>query len=115
MVEIANAGPLLAIPGPAVAQDHTCFVTYLIEVDHDIAFRASATLDILQGQGEVNTSGVWDVEVVCIILVPFLDCCKHLILICADDMHVLKQDTEKGRGWRVFLKLTQHASKEFEM
>lgn len=89
--------------GPAVLQNHICLVTYLIEVDHDIAFRASATLDILQGQGEVDTTGVWDVEVVGVILVPFLNCCKHLILICANDMHVLKKNTGKWRGKKGFI------------
>lgn len=78
-----------------------CPVTYLIEVDHDIALRASAALHILQGQGEVDTTSVWDIEVVCVILVPFLDRCKYLVLICADDMHVLKIDTGRWGRRRV--------------
>lgn len=56
--EMTNLGTLTASPSAAVAQDHTCLVTYLIEVDHDVALRASATLDILQGQSEVDTMGV---------------------------------------------------------
>lgn len=59
MVEgTASVGPSSASPGTGVAQGHTCLVTYLIKVDHDIALRASAALDILQGQGEVDTPGV---------------------------------------------------------
>lgn len=98
---MANLGTLTASPSAAVAQDHTCLVTYLIEVDHDVALRASATLDILQGQSEVDTMGVWDVEVVCVVLVPFLDRCEHLVLIGADDMHVLRKDAGKETGRRV--------------
>lgn len=94
MEETASVGPLSDSPGTGVAQDHTRLVTYLIEVDHDIALRASAALDILQGQGEVDTPGVWDVEVVGVVLIPFLDRCKHLILICADDVHVLNKTQE---------------------
>lgn len=77
-------------------------MTYLIEVDHDVALRASAALDILQGQGEVDTTCVWDVEVVRVILVPFLDRCEHLILIGADNMHVLWKDTRSWRGKKSF-------------
>lgn len=54
----ANGGPLPARPGTAVAQDYTCLVTYLIEVDHDVALRTSAALNILQGQREIDSTGV---------------------------------------------------------
>lgn len=110
MEQTASVGPSSASPGTAVTQDHTCLVTYLIEVDHDVALRASAALDILQGQGEVDAPGVWDVEVVGVVLVPFLDGCKHLVLIGADDMHVLNKT--QGREEEELYKLTWHASKE---
>lgn len=45
-------------PDIAVAQDHTHFVTYLIEVDHDVALWTSAALNILQGQREIDPTGV---------------------------------------------------------
>lgn len=82
-------------PGTAVAQDYTCLVTYLIEVDHDVALWTPAALNVLQGQCKIDPPCVRDIEVVGVILVPFLNRCKHLILIRADDMHVLKKDTEK--------------------
>ena len=43
----ANPWHLMASQSTAVAEDHTGLVTYLIEVDHDIALRPSAALDIL--------------------------------------------------------------------
>ena len=43
----ANPWPSTAGQSTAVAEDHTCLVTYLIEVDHDVALGASAALDIL--------------------------------------------------------------------
>lgn len=105
MADTAHGGPSLSRPGATVTPEHTCLVTYLIEVDHDIAFRASAALDVLQGQGEVDTPRVWDVEIVCVILVPFLDRRKNLILIGADDVHVLKKD-RKGERKKCFMHTT---------
>lgn len=64
-------------------------VTYLIEVYHHIAVQVLAAFDIFQSQGEVDSSGIRDVKIVCIILVPFLNCSKYLILVRADNMHVL--------------------------
>ena len=69
-------------------------LTYLIEVNHHIPLQPLTTLDIFQGQGEVHPSGVRDIQVVRVILVPLLYSCKHLILICADNMHIL------GKGKR---------------
>lgn len=94
--------PVQALQG--LRTDYTCLVTYLIEVDHDIAFRPSAALDVLQGQGEVDAPGVRDVEVVGVVLVPFLDGCEHLVLISADNVHVLGQD-RKEEGTVVAIKL----------
>lgn len=71
-------------------------MTYLIEVNHHIALQPLTTLDIFQGQGEVDPSGVRDVQIVCVVLVPLLHSCKHLILICADNMHVLGKE-KRGR------------------
>lgn len=70
-------------------------MTYLIEVNHHIPLQPLTTLDIFQGQGEVDPSGVGDVQIVCVVLVPLLNSCKHLILICADNMHVLGKRKEK--------------------
>lgn len=70
-------------------------VTYLIEVYHHIALQVSAALDIFQSQGEVDPSGIRDVEIIRIVLVPFLDCSKHLILISADDVHVLGEKAQR--------------------
>lgn len=72
-------------------------MTYLIEVNHHIPLQPLATLDIFQGQGEVDPSGVGDVQIVGVVLVPLLHSCKHLVLICADNMHVLGKG-KRGRG-----------------
>ena len=71
-------------------------MTYLIEVNHHIPFQPLTTLDIFQGQGEVHPSGVGDIQIVRVILVPLLYSCKYLILICADNMHVLGKE-KRGR------------------
>lgn len=97
--------------GAVVLRNHRCLVTYLIKVNHDIAFKASAALHILQGQREVDTTCVWDVQVVRVILVPFLDGRKHLVLICANDMHVLKKKHRKWREDKCY-PLTWHVSKK---
>lgn len=47
---------------------------------------APGGLDIFHGQGEVDPSGVRQVEVVGVILVPFLHCSKYLLLVSADDV-----------------------------
>lgn len=67
-------------------------VTYLIEVYHHIALQVLTALDIFQSQSEVDPSGIRDVKIVCIILVPLLNCRKYLILIRADNMHVLEEE-----------------------
>lgn len=66
--------------------------TYLIEVDHHITLQPSATLDILQGQREVDPSSIRYIKVVGIVLVPLLNSCKHLILIRADNVHILGKE-----------------------
>lgn len=71
-------------------------MTYLIEVNHHIPLQPLTTLDIFQGQGEVHPSGVRDIEIVCVVLVPLLNSCKHLILIGADNVHVLGKE-KRGR------------------
>ena len=63
--------------------------TYLIQFNNDVSHQTSAALDVLHGQGEVDPTCVWDVEVVRVILVPFLDGCEHLVLIGTNDVHVL--------------------------
>lgn len=62
---------------------------YLIEVYHDIALRASAAHNILQRQCEEQPPGLRHVQVVGIILVPVLNRCHHLVIICADYLQVL--------------------------
>lgn len=71
------------------------FTTYLIKVNHDIPLQSSTAFHIFQGQSEVNPSGVRNIQVVCIILVPLLNSCKYLILSCAYNMHVLFKEEKK--------------------
>lgn len=47
---------------------------------------APCGLDIFHGQGEVDPSGVRQVEVIRVILVPLLHRRKHLLLVRADDV-----------------------------
>ena len=63
--------------------------TYLIQVNHDVSFQSLAGFDTFQGQGEVDPPRVWYVEVIRVVLIPLLDGGEHLVLIRADDMHVL--------------------------
>lgn len=85
------------------------FTTYLIKVYDDIPFQSSTAFHIFQGQGEVNPSGVWDIQVVCVVLVPLLNSCKHLILNCADNMHVLlKEDKRPITRISIFLRPLGH-------
>lgn len=69
-------------------------MTYLIEVNHHVPIQPLTTLDIFQCQGEVHPSGVRDIQIVCVVLVPLLNSCKHLTLICADNMHVLRKENK---------------------
>lgn len=62
---------------------------YLIEIDHDVALWSFTAHDILQHQGEEQPSGLGHVQVVGLILMPVLNCCHHLVIICADDLQVL--------------------------
>ena len=67
-------------------------MTYLIEVNHHIPFQSLTTLHVFQGQGEIHPSGVGDIQIVCVVLVPLLNSCKHLTLVCADNMHILGKE-----------------------
>lgn len=70
-------------------------MTYLIEVNHHVPIQPLTTLDIFQCQGEVHPSGVRDIQIVCVVLVPLLNSCKYLILSCADNMHVLFKEEKR--------------------
>lgn len=84
-------------------------MTYLIEVNHHIPFQSLTTLDVFQGQGEIHPLGVGDIQIVCVVLVPLLNSCKHLILNCADNMHVLlKEDKRPITRISIFLRPLGH-------
>ena len=78
--------------------------TYLVQVDHTVAPEATGSFDILQGQGEVDALRVGDIDVVGVVLVPLLHGSKHLALVRADDVHVLRKrggrERERERGRR---------------
>lgn len=60
--------------------------SYLVQVQHLVPADAPGGLDILHGQGEVDAPGVGQVEVVGVVLVPLLHCCKHLPTVSADNV-----------------------------
>lgn len=60
--------------------------TYLVEVQHLVTTNAPSGLDIFHSQGEVDPSGVGQVEVIGVVLVPLLHRCKYLLPIRADDV-----------------------------
>lgn len=57
---------------------------HLIEVYHDVALWSSAAHHTLQHQGEEQPPRLRHVQVVGVILVPVLDRCHHLVIVCAD-------------------------------
>lgn len=59
---------------------------YLVQVQHLVPPYPSGSFDILHGQCEVDPSGVRQVEVIGVILVPLLHRRKNLLLISADDV-----------------------------
>ena len=59
---------------------------YLVQVQHLVSSDAPSGLDIFHGQGEVDPSGVGQVEVIGVVLVPLLHRCKYLLLISADNV-----------------------------
>lgn len=63
---------------------------HLIEVYHDVALWSSTAHNTLQHQGEEQPSGLRHVQVVGVVLVPVLNRCHHLVIICADYLQVLK-------------------------
>ena len=67
--------PLPALSGP-----------YLVQIQHLVPPDAPRGLDILHGQGEVDPSGVRQVEVIGVVLVPLLHRRKYLLLISADNV-----------------------------
>lgn len=59
---------------------------YLVEVQHLVPSNAPSGLDIFHGQGEVDSSSVGQVEVIGVVLVPFLHRRKYLFLISTDNV-----------------------------
>ena len=70
---------------------------HLIQVQHLVPPDSPGGLDVLHGQGEVDPSGVRQVKVIGVILVPLLHRSKHLLLVCTDDVHVLRGGGERER------------------
>lgn len=59
---------------------------YLIQVQHLVPSNAPCGLHIFHGQGEVDPSGVGQVEVIGVVLVPLLNRREYLLLISADNV-----------------------------
>lgn len=59
---------------------------YLVQVEHLVPTDAPCGLDIFHGQGEVDASGVGQVEVIGVVLVPLLHRREDLLLVGADDV-----------------------------
>lgn len=66
--------------------NHLPSSSHLIQIQHLVPSDAPCGLDVLHGQGEVDPSGVRQVEVVGVVLVPLLHGGEHLLLIGADDV-----------------------------
>lgn len=85
---------------------------YLIQVYHDVALGPSAAHDVLQHQGEEQTSGLRHVQVVGVVLVPVLNRCHHLVIISADNLQVLNtQQSLAERGLMKRFLRTQRRAK----
>ncbi len=71
------------------APPESVVAAHLIKVYHDVALRSSAAHYALQHKGEEQPSGLGHVQVVRVILVPVLNCCHHLVIVCADYLQIL--------------------------
>lgn len=61
-------------------------LAYLIQIQHLVPANASGGLQIFQSQGEVDPSGIGQIEVIGVVLVPLLHCREYLLLISADNV-----------------------------
>lgn len=66
-------------------------IAHLIEVYHDVALGSSTAHDTLEHQSEEQPPRLRHVQVVGVILVPVLNRCHHLVIICADYLQVLNK------------------------
>lgn len=66
-------------------------IAHLIEIYHDVAFRSSAAHHTLKHQSEEQPPRLRHIQVVGIVLVPVLNRCRHLVIICADYLQVLNK------------------------
>lgn len=69
-------------------------ISHLIQVNHAVTTKSSGGFDVFQRQSEIDPPGVGDVQIVGVILVPFLDGGENLSLICAENVHVLHRNTD---------------------
>ena len=86
---VLRSGALLIQLVPFRQHEFSTATAYLIQVYHDVALRSSTAHNVLQHQGEEQPSGLRHVQVVGVILVPVLNRCHHLVVICADYLQVL--------------------------
>lgn len=61
-------------------------LVYLVQIQHLVPADAPGGLEIFHGQGEVDPSGIGQIEVIGVVLVPLLHCREYLLLISADNV-----------------------------
>lgn len=61
-------------------------LAYLVQIQHLVPADAPGGLEIFHGQGEVDPSGIGQIEVIGVVLVPLLHCREYLLLISADNV-----------------------------
>lgn len=65
---------------------HLPSLSYLIQIQHLVPANAPGGLEVFHGQGEVDPSGIGQIEVIGVVLVPLLHCREYLLLISADNV-----------------------------